>query len=381
MSDVRELLVDASEQPRREPDMAVIRQRVASRHRRRVVAVALATMTAVIGAVGVGTELLGDDNSAVVQVPPSGPDHVTSVVSPLPSLPTRVTTPRDLTSSTTAPAVSEPTSVGRANSEPATTTSSTVATAATTLASTGAPATTTIPTTTVAPAATTTTTLSAPSGLRTVSVRVVDGEGTTFVDGSPTVSACPTIVDEPCPGKIFSVNAGNGELTISLDPNVEYRISAGVVIDGWPGGYTWPQTGITAHTSAFVVATGATLVDGTEFVIKRPSGPPVSLRVVDGNGNPFAGNGGIQACVRINGEDCSRTPNNISNGLDTDGDGSVELYLEPDLDYQLTAFAVNTGWCNSYDDGGGTTWSFGNNVVATAVSASGMTLVLANPCA
>jgi hypothetical protein len=59
----------------------------------------------------------------------------------------------------------------------------------------------------------------------------------------------------------------------------------------------------------------------------------------------------------------------------------VELYLEAGVDYQIQGFAMNTGWCNPFVDGQGTLWSFGEIIEATRATASGMTLVVADPCA
>lgn len=171
---------------------------------------------------------------------------------------------------------------------------------------------------------------------RVVGLRVVDGEGNAFPVGTASVMAIPT-----SPGAGWRVPGAdaNGDVLLLADPAVEYNVNAFATNTGWPDPWVSPD-GTEFHFSQnSVTALGADLVEGTTFVVARPSG--TLLRVVDGDGNLFpAGMSGVHACDRSG----NRVPECVG-AMDTDGDGTVLLPpLDPNVRWEVYGVAVNTGW-------------------------------------
>ncbi|HET6954914.1 MAG TPA: hypothetical protein VFI47_31420 [Acidimicrobiales bacterium] len=119
----------------------------------------------------------------------------------------------------------------------------------------------------------------------------------------------------------------------------------------------------------------------TEVTVPRSPHDPVSLtistrtvgvRVVDGEGNAFPERtAGIMAIPPSTGW--------MSGGW-TDAAGNVLLFLDPTVEYDVSAMATNTGWPNPWVSPDGTEFHFSEGVrVLGADLAEGTTFVVAPP--
>jgi len=101
------------------------------------------------------------------------------------------------------------------------------------------------------------------------------------------------------------------------------------------------------------------------------------LRVVDGQGNPFpAGTAGVQACGGAGYPACD--PHVVA--VDSDGDGSVRLELDPTTLYTVNAFAMNTGWPDPWVSEDGTEFHFSATVTLLGADLEdGTVFVVAQP--
>jgi len=103
---------------------------------------------------------------------------------------------------------------------------------------------------------------------RAVGIRVVDGDGNAFPEGTASVMAIPT---SPVGWSVAGADA-NGDALLFVDPAVEYNVNAFAVNTGWPDPWVSPD-GTEFHFSQNgVTALGADLEEGSTFVIARPAG-------------------------------------------------------------------------------------------------------------
>jgi len=207
---------------------------------------------------------------------------------------------------------------------------------------------------------------------RAVGMRVVDGEGNAFPEGTASVMASPTSTV----GWSVAGADANGDALLFVDPAVEYNVNAFALNTGWPDPWVSPD-GTEFHFSQNgVTALGANLEEGSTFVIARPTG--VLLRVVDGQGNPFpAGMAGVHACDRSG----NRDPECVG-AMDTDGDGIVLLPpLDPTARWEVYGVAVNTGWPDPWVSPDGTEYHFSATVTVEpgGVLENGAVFVVAEP--
>lgn len=143
---------------------------------------------------------------------------------------------------------------------------------------------------------------------------------------------------------------------------------------------TWNVFAIVTVGDLFPPDTWA-LSGPTEVTVPRSPHDPVSLtistrtvgvRVVDGEGNAFPERtAGIMATLPSTGW--------MSGGW-TDAAGNVLLFLDPTMEYDVTAMATNTGWPNPWVSPDGTEFHFSEAVrVLGADLAEGTTFVVAQP--
>jgi hypothetical protein len=103
---------------------------------------------------------------------------------------------------------------------------------------------------------------------RVVGMRVVDGDGNAFPEGTASVMAIPT---SPTVGMSVAGADANGDALLFVDPAIEYSVNAFATNTGWPDPWVSP-TGQEFHFSQNGVrALGADLQDGTTFVVAKPT--------------------------------------------------------------------------------------------------------------
>ena len=92
--------------------------------------------------------------------------------------------------------------------------------------------------------------------------------------------------------------------------------------------------------------------------------------------------GGVKACVVDgSGDTCHASDPQWRVAHDDDGDGTVEVGLDPGVTYEVQGIANGTGWCNPWIGADGQDWHFGNTVSpVTADQLRGRLFVVPNPC-
>jgi hypothetical protein len=234
-----------------------------------------------------------------------------------------------------------------------------------------------------------------PSSL-TIDIKVVDANGRPFAGGSAGVGVCRNGMPQTaCPAAQFSqaLDAdGDGHAEIAVQSDTRYVVGAFVTGTGWPGGWR-DQHGTVYHFSdqvqLEVSLRGQQVISSVTddrkgtfpvFNVIRPEG--VSVRVVQANGSPFPpGVGGVMACVVDSGDTCQGSDPEWRVAHDDDGDGTVEVGLDPGVKYQVSGIANGTGWCNAWLGADGAEWHFGNSVSpVTADQVRGTLFVVPDPC-
>jgi hypothetical protein len=207
---------------------------------------------------------------------------------------------------------------------------------------------------------------------RAVGLRVVDGEGNAFPEGTASAMAIPTSTGE---WSVAGADA-NGDVLLFIDPAIEYSVNAFATNTGWPDPWVSPDGTEFHFSQQSVTALGADLDEGSTFVIAQPTG--VLLRVVDGHGNPFpAGMAGVHACDRSG----NRDPECVG-AMDTDGDGNILLPpLDPTAQWDVYGVAVNTGWPDPWVSPDGTEYHFSATVTVEpgGVLENGTVFMVAEP--
>ncbi len=231
----------------------------------------------------------------------------------------------------------------------------------------------------------------------TIEVQVLDGDGRPFASGAAGVSVCRNGIPQTvCPAAQYSVALdadGDGHLEITVQSDTRYVVGAFVTGTGWPGGWR-NEHGTVYHFSDGVQLVAslrgkevvASVTDDRKgtfpvFNIIRPQ--LVTVRVVQADGSPFPpGVGGVKACVVDRGSACRGSDPEWRVAHDKDGNGTVEVDLDPGVNYEVQGIANGTGWCNPWFSADGTEWHFGNTVSpVTAEQLRGTQFVVPDPCA
>jgi hypothetical protein len=194
--------------------------------------------------------------------------------------------------------------------------------------------------------------------VRIVGLSVVDDHDEPFPAGTAAVMALPTGDGE------WSVATADehGDVLLLVDPDLEYSVNAFATGTGWPDPWV-SDDGTEFHFSEGIVVLGSELPEGHVFTVSPPEAvEPVGtrVRVLGPDGEPFAaGSAGVQACAGPGWpEPCTHY---VAGG--TDADGYVWLSLEPDLEYSVNAFAIDTGWPDPWVADDGTELHFSEGIV------------------
>lgn len=103
---------------------------------------------------------------------------------------------------------------------------------------------------------------------------------------------------------------------------------------------------------------------------------PVDILVVDDDGRPFPEGAGVIACPV---EGFSVPCSSLVFGADHDGDGHVDVTVDPDVMYRANAFVTNTGWDDPHFIVGDTTFHFSAAVEVPGSDLDGRTFVVHRP--
>ena len=141
-----------------------------------------------------------------------------------------------------------------------------------------------------------------------------------------------------------------------------------------------PDTAPVAPPPTVPATVPTTAPTRTTLTIPKPVLSVVNATVVDGDGNPFpAGTAGVQACPT---DGFSVPCTHLLVASDDDGDGTVRMEVEPNVEYVFTGYARNTGWPDpAWIGTDGTTYHFSEDVTARGADIEGMVFVVANPAA
>ena len=240
------------------------------------------------------------------------------------------------------------------------------------------------------------TTTGPPSSTLTLDVHVVDGNGHPFPGGTSGVLTCKggtyqTMCAADRSGRFVDAD-GDGHIQMTLQSGADYMLGAFASGTGWIPGWQDPNgngfnfseqvridvTGQGPKIRYSVSGNGAD--DFPVFRILRPA--TAVVRIVDGDGRAFPpGVGGVKACVIDNSGQCPVGNERWRIAHDDDGDGTLEIGLDPGVMYEVQGIANNSGWCNPWTGGGDTEWHFGNIISpVTADQLQGKLFVVSNPC-
>jgi hypothetical protein len=123
----------------------------------------------------------------------------------------------------------------------------------------------------------------------------------------------------------------------------------------------------------------------TTFVPSTSAGSSlraINVRIVDPTGQPFTNrNASIMACPNSTVGDCPVDgPGAMTVAPDDNGDGHATIGLDPLVEYRVSAFAVNTGWCEPWISPTGVPFHFSDQLIALGADLEGKLFVVLDPC-